>query len=335
MFNSARLKLTGWYLLIIMIISLSFSAVIYAVSAREIDRLNRIQHLRLERRLEGVPAGSSIFTLIEPSLIEETKNRLLGQLILINGVILITAGVTGYFLAGQTLQPIQEMVDEQTRFVSDASHELRTPLTALKTTLEVTLRDKKLNLKMAKNVLRESLEETNKLQVLSDSLLTLSRVQSANDQLKMEEVSLKEISREAVARISPLALKKKINLDNRVEDFKMRGDREKLIELLVILLDNAVKYSPTKTKVEITSGLKNQQVWLAVKDQGVGIAPEDLPRIFNRFYRADTARSHSSVGGFGLGLSIAQKIVELHHGVITAESQLHQGSVFTVSFPLT
>lgn len=335
MFHSARLKLTGWYLLIIMIISLSFSAVIYGVLSREINRLNRVQRLRLERRLDGAPFNASFFTFIDSSLIEETKKRLVMQLILINGVILTTAGITGYFLAGQTLQPIQTMVNEQSRFVSDASHELRTPLTALKTTIEVALRDKKLDFISAKKTLKECLEETNKLQVLSDSLLELSRVSSVKNQLKLEPVFLKEITREAIERISSLAAKKKIDLFDRTENLKITGDREKLTELLVILLDNAIKYSPSKTKVEITSGIKNQQIWLAVKDQGVGIAPENLPKIFNRFYRVDTARSHSQTEGFGLGLSIAKKIVEAHQGSIEVESDLGKGSTFTVFLPLS
>jgi len=156
MFHSARLKLTAWYLLIIMIISAMFSLVIYKVLSNEIERFERVQRFRIERRLEtGLRRFPNQIRITNPELIEETKQRILLMLIAINLGILIISGGLGYLLAGRTLKPIKEMVDEQNRFISDASHELRTPLTSLKTAMEVTLRDKNLSLLSAKKTIKK------------------------------------------------------------------------------------------------------------------------------------------------------------------------------------
>ena len=152
MFQSARLKLTLWYLLIIMSISLFFSGIIYrSVSFEVQSRLSRIE----ERFPEWQP-GRPMLLLVED--LAFVKRRVLLMLFYLNGVILAVAGAAGYFLAGKTLNPIEAALEEQKRFVADASHELRTPLTALKTSIEVTLRQKKLTVQEAKAVLQGSLE---------------------------------------------------------------------------------------------------------------------------------------------------------------------------------
>lgn len=178
MFRSARLKLTAWYLLIIMLISVSFSIGIYNVQIRELERFRRVQPIRAE---DLTPNGirSRVF-VIDQTLIDEAEDNLQFTLIIINVGILILAGYSGYFLAGRTLTPIREMVDEQNRFITDASHELRTPITSLRSEIEVTLRDKNLNLKEARELLKSNLEEVNNLQYLSDNLIKLSQNQKIN-----------------------------------------------------------------------------------------------------------------------------------------------------------
>ncbi|MDE2590442.1 MAG: hypothetical protein KGL95_12355, partial [Patescibacteria group bacterium] len=162
MFQSARLKLTTWYLLIIMVISLAFSFVIYAGSTNEYGRLLRMQKFHQDhpefqlRILQG--NNIQIEQLPEPSpvdtqVIEDAEFRLLERLGIVNLIILVLSAGAGYFLAGRTLKPIKQMVDDQNRFITDASHELNTPLTSLRTGIEVNLRDKKLTLSKAKEVL--------------------------------------------------------------------------------------------------------------------------------------------------------------------------------------
>lgn len=150
LFHSARIKLTAWYLLIIMLVSLSFSAVVYRVMNMEMDRIERKQKEQLSRRFSqweefapsNFPPELIPMRYISPEDILESKKRLLIILGTIDlGILIISAGA-GYFLAGKTLRPIQSMLDDQNRFIADASHELRTPLTALKTEIEVNLRDK-------------------------------------------------------------------------------------------------------------------------------------------------------------------------------------------------
>ncbi|MBI4226550.1 HAMP domain-containing histidine kinase, partial [Candidatus Roizmanbacteria bacterium] len=255
MFKSARIKLTAWYLLIIMFISMSFSLVIYRVLTREFERFERQQRFRIERRFynENIPPNfMHRFPLpLDPELIKEIRQRLTFILIIINGGILLVSGGLGYFLAGRTLQPIKDMVDEQNRFISDSSHELRTPLTSLKTGMEVTLRDKNLSLQQAKKLISENIGEVDKLQSLSDQLLRLAQYEKLNGNLQFEKISLSKIVEEAVRKIAPLVKQKQISIKKDLKDVEIKGNKESLVDLFVILLDNAIKYSPKERKIEI------------------------------------------------------------------------------------
>ncbi len=225
------------------------------------------------------------------------------------------------------------MVDDQTRFVTDASHELRTPLTSLKSEIEVNLRDKTLNLAQAKKSLRSNLEDVNHLQRLTDELIKLTQYQKGGKHLKMARISLQETVKEAISKVNRQALKKRIVINNRVGDFCLFSHQPSLVELLVILLDNAVKYSPKDKSVNLTSQKIENHLLLSVTDQGVGVKKDDLPYLFDRFYRADKSRS-KNVQGYGLGLSIAQKITTRLGGSIEVKSRPSKGSVFTVQLPL-
>jgi len=332
MFHSARLKLTAWYLLIIIVISLSFSAVIYRFLTFEVERFSRVQRFRIERRLEDIDFPPRPRILTDPDLIKEIKRRILTRLAQINLIILIIAGGLGYFLAGRTLAPIGEMVEEQNRFISDASHELRTPLTALKTSTEVGLRDKALTLEQAKKMLRDNLAEVDKLQSLSDNLLELAQGQSLNNQKHHTVVAVDRPINQAVKKISSLARQKKITIKKKLVAARVKGDFDGLERLFTILLDNAVKYGFNQGLIEIFSQKTERAVAITVKDNGPGIAKKDLPHIFDRFYRAEPARDKS---GYGLGLSIAKKIVEEHRGTIKVNSQVNKGTTVTVNLPLS
>lgn len=339
MFNTARLKLTGWYLLIIMSISLVFSLVIYQVLSNELERLEKTRKLKIERRIqEGVlgPQLEKFFSLVpiaDPDLVDEARRRVLVTLGLANAAILVASGGLGYILAGQTLAPIKDMMDEQTRFITDASHELRTPLTSLKSTMEVYLRDKKPTVTEAKELVRESIEEVDKLKLLSDALLQLSRYQKPSGNMKFEKVSTMEVFQEALKRITPLAKKNNVVVRNETKEVKVEADKNSLVDLVVILLDNAIKYSPGGGEVVVRGNLKDRAWVMNISDRGIGISTEDIDKIFDRFYRSDMARSKNGIGGYGLGLAIAQQIVKTHHGSISAKSNIGSGSTFTVRLP--
>jgi len=316
-----------------MLISLCFSTTIYEVLTFELNRVERTHRLRIERGWPQ-PFRATPPLFLDPNLITETKNRLKIILLAINLGILGTSALAGYFLAGKTLKPIEVTMEEQKKFVADASHELRTPLTALKTTMEVTLRDKKMSLVEAKKVLQDNLDEVNGLQSLSDKLLSLTRYQSNGQNLIFEDIDITEVIQNAHRKILPLVKEKEIELKIKVKSQKLWANEESLEEMLLIFLDNAVKYTPPKGRVTISTRPDKKYLLLEIKDTGIGIDKKDLSHIFDRFYRADQSRSKSKVAGFGLGLSLAKRIIEIHKGTVEVESVLGKGTTFTIKLPL-
>jgi signal transduction histidine kinase len=334
MFISARRKLTAWYILILMSVSLSFSIVIYRGISAEIDRFTQLQRLRIERRFDevGIPRPPII---IDRNMVDEAKQHIIITFIGINGIIFFVMGGLSYFLAGKTLEPIQEMVEEQNRFVSDASHELKTPLTAMKSSLEVYVRDPNMTIVEAKQVLRENIQEVNRLQSLSESLLTLSENQSSSIPHLFSLVDIKKILKTSYNQVKHNAEKKKIKIHiATIPEKNMKGNEEKLIELFTILLDNAIKYSAEETTISLSGELLKKGIELRVSDKGIGIDEKDIPHVFDRFYRSDSARSKVGAGGYGLGLSIAKKIIQLHNGTIEIESALNFGTTVIVWLPI-
>lgn len=352
MFKSARIKLTAWYLLIIMLISVSFSVAIYRVLTFELDRVERMQRLRIEHIMPEpgiIPPGQPF--RIDPDLIVETKNRLQFILLIINLAILGGSSIAGYFLAGKTLRPIEKAMEEQKRFVADASHEMRTPLTALKTSMEVALRDKKMSLPEAKEVLKSNLEEIDSLGSLSSNLLNLANWQNNGQNLVFEDINIAEVAKNVYRKILPLANKKDITVKLQVDDQIVQVNKGSLEQMVLIFLDNAVKYTPSGGKVTLTTKPEGKSITVKIEDTGIGIAKEEIPHIFERFYRADRSRSREhlrggpersrrdssdggGVGGFGLGLSLAKRIIEIHKGTVEVESGLGKGTTFTIQLPL-
>lgn len=346
-FNFAYLKLTALYVLIVMIISIGFSVTLFHISSGEINR-GLVRQNGVLRNFP-VPHDNQSLSGLDQVLqdqIEESSNRLRNNLIYFNLLILVLSSVASFFLAKRTMQPIEKAMEAQNRFTADASHELRTPLTAMRSEIEVCLRDKKLALPQTRKLLRSNLEEIAKLETLSVSLLKLAKSQNETKQ-SWDEVSLEDIVTESYEKVVALADKKQIEFETKLLDLKVRGDKQSLVDLFVILFDNAIKYSPEKpvspqgrSKIIITMNKEKQRalhaLWATVKikDHGIGIKALDLPLIFNRFYRADTSRSKEKIDGYGLGLSIAKQIVELHGGRIEVTSRPGKGSEFTVKFPV-
>lgn len=334
MFHSARLQLTTWYLLIIMVICGLFSIAIYTSIDHELGRFEHFQSFRLEQQ-EG-----DLSLILPPRLrdinaqmVKAARQRLLVTLGIIDLTILVVSGGAGYFLAGRTLKPIQNMVDEQHRFIADASHELRTPLTSLRSEIEVGLRNKKLSLEDVTLLLKSNLEEVIRLQTLSDDLLVLAQ-QQAPPQAAQSIIKIKECIRIAIKKLTPLAHAKHIMLHEKGVDAKILSVGSSLCELIVILLDNAVKYSPPQSTITITTRVANRTLTLRVKDAGIGIDKKNIPYIFDRFYRASKSRTKDDAPGYGLGLSIGKKIVEQHSGTIVVTSVPEKGTTFTVTLPV-
>lgn len=337
MFRSTRLKLTAWYLLIIMFISVIFSVVIYNNVSLQIEGLIRMQNDRLRNLQFGPPPGGMPPPDAPPMLstedLQKQEQQLGYTLILINLGIFVVAAGAGYFLAGRTLRPIKLMIDEQNQFISDASHELRTPIATLRAEMEGKLLEKHISEQQARRLISSNLEELGTLQSLSNSLLKLAQIHTVNNGKKdMENISLLEIIKTAYNKVTPLAKKKNINIATKVPETIIEGDKDGLTEVFTILLDNAIKYSPEHSEITVASQNSDNKVKVSVSDQGMGISKEDLSHIFERFFRAD--KSRSQVEGYGLGLSIAKKVVELHKGLINVTSKISKGSTFEVVLPV-
>jgi signal transduction histidine kinase len=216
MFKQARLKLTAWYLLIIMVISFSFSALIYQISSMEIIHFAESQRNRIERNINiSYPNLPPPRISVDDELITESKQHLFVNLAIINGFILLLSGSLSYFLAGYALRPIQKITEDQKQFISDASHELKTPLTALKSLFEVSLRDKKITLTYAKKVIQQGINQTDKLSKLSNSLLELSRFDNQK-LVSTQTILIKEIIKDAVSQIQPKADQKNIKIISKI-----------------------------------------------------------------------------------------------------------------------
>lgn len=331
MFHSATLKLTTWYLLILMSVGLIFSAIIYQVTSSEIDtRLETI-----ERRLFGdvaVDTGLVDYNFAELRSLQmrQAQSNLLTSLLYMNIVFLVTGGLASYLMARRTLRPIEEAHEAQTRFTSDASHELRTPLAAMKTELEVALRDPKLSKSEMRELLLSNLEEVDKLSKISQSLLLLSRLEHSS--LATRRVAVDDIIRRLVENSNQKS--SRILYSPPDKPLYIKAHQVSIEELATILIDNALKYSPPKSKVMISLQKKGKKAKLQVTNTGKGISPEDLPYIFDRFFRADESRTNGKKSGFGLGLSLAKRIVELHGGDLSASSEPNKKTTFTVSLPL-
>jgi signal transduction histidine kinase len=329
MFKSATLKLTAWYLLILVIICLLFSSIIYTIAAGELS--TRINYLEQSPRFRYVPSASaSGFDDFRDTQVEASERNLVWSLVVTNIAIWTIGGVGGYYLARRTLRPIEQAHEAQSRFTSDASHELRTPLAVMKTELEVALKDTTIGKEEMHDLMESNLEEVDKLTRLSYLLLELSRPN--HDAIKKQSVSLDDRVKSVVKQFDKTG--KRIEVKPHVEPLYVSANPESIDELMTILVDNALKYSPSDSVVTISLSEDHDRAKFVVANEGKGITKEDLPRIFDRFYRADSSRTGGTQSGYGLGLSLAKRIVELHSGELSASSAPGQTTTFGVSLPL-
>lgn len=333
--TTGRLSMT--YLGIIMLMSIGFSLVFYNTSAGQLGRQLPPPSV-FNSPTSAFPGTSPIAdrTEVEAFLrerIAEGRDELRIKLLGLNILALIGGGALSYMLARRTLKPIEEAMEAQSQFIGDASHELKTPLTAIKTSNEVALRKPKLSLPDAKKIIKQNTEDVSKLQALTDGLLRLVNNEDSDHSLK--SVPLQEVAAEAMNQVVLLAQNKDISVNDKVPNIKVFANRQSLAQSITILLDNAIKYSEPKTVITLSGSSNTKFAYLKVSDQGIGIRAADLPHIFKRFYRADRSRSKQQHDGYGLGLSIADKLVKQQHGEILVDSTLGQGSAFTIKLPLS
>ncbi|SEC05664.1 ATP-binding protein [Paenibacillus sp. GP183] len=250
----------------------------------------------------------------------------------ISGAVL--AILAGFYLAGRALIPILSSWNKQQRFVADASHELRTPLAVMQTNTEMLLRYPKHTIEEESENISVILKEVRRMISLVSDLLTLARSESNQLQIRHQSFLLDETINEMLEQYCLFAEMNNRTIYSDVEkQIPFLGDEERIRQLLVILLDNAIKYTPEQGKITVTCRQQKHFAEISIEDTGMGISKQDLPLIFDRFYRGDKVRSRSQ-GGYGLGLSIAKWIVEAHKGKIRVESHLGTGTRFILTFPL-
>ncbi|MFL5700247.1 MAG: sensor histidine kinase [Ktedonobacteraceae bacterium] len=292
------------------------------------------------RYAEAVPSPSGngyIGVVVIGETVQEQEsalNLLLTLLLSVGGVALLGAGAGGLFLANRALVPARLAWANQQRFIADAAHELRTPLTLLRADAEVLLRGRERLVAEDAELLEDIVAEAHHMSAIASNLLTLARLDTGTIHREHEVVSLAELAQEAVRRVQALAEQRGITVQvENTDDPYVIGDPMLLEQALVVLLDNAIKYNRQDGHVTVRTAIQEEQALLEVRDTGIGIAPEHLSHLGERFYRVDKARSREA-GGTGLGLSIAHGIVVAHEGMLHLSSVPEQGTTVTLTLPL-
>jgi signal transduction histidine kinase len=224
-------------------------------------------------------------------------------------------------------QQVEQSLQTQQRFVADASHELRTPLTTLRGNIELLQRQPPISPADEADVLADMGEESERLMRLVNDLLVLARA-DAKQPLRQETIQLTPLLEDICQQVRRTAPSRTLTCDISA-DLTMRGDPDAMKQVLLILLDNALKHTPPQAEIALRATTAEEQVNISLSDTGPGIKPTLLPHIFDRFYRGDTARTGTSTG---LGLAIARELVEAQKGTLTVESKVGQGTTFRLAF---
>lgn len=346
LFHSARLKLTAFYFAVIVVLCLILTFGIRAFTNYELSRGDVAQRSAVHRLLQRwyseddnpdtdsdstvmPPGDDRFFANAQEQQANKTRERLNHDFLVMDMVLLAGGAVVSYWYAGRTLRPIEEAHEQQKRFTSDASHELRTPLTSIKLENEVFLRQKHFTETDARELIGSNLEEVERLERLATNLLSLSQYEKGVADRK--PVDVRKVVEDALVRTRHrLPRDAHPHFTVKIAPATVQADHESLVELLNILLDNAIKYGPKDGEIVVAGERRGDDYVLAVRDHGPGIPEDDLPHIFERMYRGDKARS-SRVAGHGIGLSLAEQIAKANGARIEASNHPQGGAMFIVT----
>ncbi|WP_445173250.1 sensor histidine kinase [Microcoleus sp.] len=317
------------------------------------NKLQSAQNYSLRQVTQRVQIGRQVLGYLRVShpWFEVTKpiRQLILDLILGAGLTLICVAAIGWLLSGLAMAPVRESYGRLKQFTADASHELRNPIATIQTNVQVALAEPDIEPQQHQQL--QVIERlTRRLGRLVDDLLFLARQDSGIVQQQWIDVPLDALlmevieEQQAIATTQNLSLSLEIvDLPNAEDNFTLLGDWDQLARLFTNLVSNAVQYTPSGGEIEVelqlaaknkrNSPMLNPALQIKVTDTGIGISAEALPHLFDRFYRADPARTHRSAAGSGLGLAIAKAIVENHRGQIRIDSQVDRGTAVTVTLP--
>ena len=316
------------YLTVIMTLSVLFSGIIYAVTSSQLNRsLPPDDHVKQTSEIEDQ------FNHRLERRDNKTREMVIMSLVVLNGVMLVFGYWLSLLLARRTLMPIEQSIEQQAQFVSNASHELRTPLAVLLLSNEIAMRKRVLTDEKARQVLSRNVEEIKKLANLSNSLLDLAKSENALNDPELIDIS--EIIKEVIGQYSRVAKAKQVKIFHNIPDGqKVTLQVNAVRQILSILMDNAIKYAPQKVgEVKIWARLNKNSVEFIVKDNGPGISSNDQKHIFERFYRANAARTRTDASGYGLGLAIAKTLADRCGYTIHIKSKPSAGAEFTLIVP--
>ena len=279
---------------------------------------------------------SSVMFLFAILFVLSEKSTLSINKLIITVVISICLVILSSLLLSKVaIAPIKVAWQKQLEFTADASHELRTPLSTVQANLDVVLSNPKATVESQMEWLENIKTENKRMIALVANLLLLSRADANEIIINKDNLNLSDLVSELVSTYGLVAQQKQLIFSPNIQgEIYIQGDKDRIIQLLVILIDNAFSYTNKDGKVDIVLSRNDGYASIEVADTGIGMAPEEIMRVFDRFYRGKQARLYNSDGS-GLGLSIARLITQEHGGKITAESQIGRGSVFKVIIPIT
>jgi signal transduction histidine kinase len=322
--DRARLKLTLTYLIISGFIVVIFSIAALSAQRYAVGRVLRVLNAREQQ------AEQQVVAQLLSRRLEEFDTAFKKRLSVVNIVLLVGAGVASYILSGYTLRSIRENVERQEEFAADASHELRTPLATISMEIVALQKTHKHLPKAVDEALSSIQQEVQRMQQIVSGLLLLMR-QDQEVKHVIQSTDMTKGVKEAVRQMKTMATEHGLKFVTEFPNTPVfvRISPDHLKQICLILLDNAIKYTP-EGEIIVKLQANRRTVTLSVQDAGVGIAAEDVPHIFDRFYRS---HSHQVEKGAGLGLTIAKKLVERVKGAIEVKSQLGQGTTFSIRFP--
>jgi two-component system sensor histidine kinase CiaH len=279
--------------------------------------------------------GEEVVAVVQAAQSRRVVREAVGSLLLILVPVglggLLLAGVGGLYMSRRAMQPVRDAFQRQRAFIADASHELKTPLALVKINAEVMERNP--TDPENREIIEDQLSEINRMDALLSDLLVLARLDAGRLDVDHKPFDLATITAEAAGRFLARAAEEGVRLEVEVPDeLPVSGDPERTAQILAALLDNAMRYTPKGGSITVSGRLLDSRAEASVKDIGPGISPEHLPRIFDRFYRAEAARTRAD-GGTGLGLSIARDLARAQGGELAAENGQSGGAVFRLTLP--